>query len=208
MSTTTTAPAAAILTTTGARRLTARLRDALVVTDDLLVQAYTGQAWAALGYPTWAAYVEGELPELQLLQVKGELRRQRVQGLLDNGLSQGAVATVLDVGKGTVNRAREQLLAGGWTPPATVTASDGRTMAATQTAPAARRRVRRTDRTVELIAAAGPEGMDVRQLQAALRCQRNEASATLTRLHDAGRLAYVAPERRGLFGRYVAAVAG
>lgn len=207
MSTTTTETGTTILTREGARRLTARLRDALVVADDLLVQAYKGQAWQALGYSTWTAYVEAELPQLQLLQVKGELRLERVQGLLDHGLSQGAVATVLDVGKGTVNRSREQLLARGWTPPATVLASDGRTMAATQERAPRRRGPRRTDRTVELIAAAGPEGMDVRQVQHALRCQRNEASATLTRLHDAGRLVYLAPERRGLFGRY-AVVAG
>jgi hypothetical protein len=199
--TTTTETAPTILTAEGARRLTARLRDALVVADDLLVQAYKGQAWQALGYATWAAYVTAELPELQLLQLRTELRRERVAGLLGQGLSQGAVATMLGVGKGTINRDRDVALQSGWTPPATVLASDGRTMAATQ-APAPRRRVRRTDRAVELIAAAGPDGLDVRGVQAGLRCQRNEASATLTRLHDASRIAYLAPARRGLFGRY------
>lgn len=205
---TTTERAPVILTAAGARKLTARLRDAVVVADQLLVQAYTGQAWLALGHATWKDYVAAELPQLQLLQVKGELRLERVQGLLDNGLSQGAVATVLDVGKGTVNRDREQLLARGWTPPATVVASDGRTMAATQAPVTRAPRPRKTNRTVELVRAAGASGLDVRDVQKALRCERNEASATLTRLHAAGRLEYLAPEHRGQFGRYVTTVAG
>lgn len=75
-----TAPTVA-MTATDARRLTARIRDAGALHDDLLVQALEGRAWAALGHDTFEAYCAAELPELRMLALRPVTRRARIRAL-------------------------------------------------------------------------------------------------------------------------------
>lgn len=202
MTTTTTQPATAVELEAAARKRLTALRNALGRADHLLVEAYAARDWLALGHATWKAYVAAELPELQLLQVRGEARDERIVELARAGLTMGPIADALAVGKGTVHRALDGVDLG-----ETATAADGRTMARRQ-APAQRKRrgPRKTDKAVEL--AATVETFTVLDVVASTRWSQNKASATLTRLVQSGRLEYLAPERRGQFGRYRRVVAG
>lgn len=188
-----------------ARRLTKQLREALSVAVDLLGQAFDGRAWEALGYASWEQYCTTELPELAILG-KGmptAERRATVAALrTGRSMSLRAIGKPLGLSAQTVQRDLEaagvQL--------ATVTSLDGRQRPAAAAQPAVRRpRVKRTDRVVELLAGSGAEGMNVRDVARALRWSQHITSATLTRLAEAGRITYVRPVRRGLFGTYVAA---
>ena len=183
-----------------ARRNLARLRDALIRADNLLADYWRTDEWRTLGHKTWRAFVDAELPQLRVLLISDPATRDAklVQLVRDYGMSQGAAADTLGVGKATVSRAVQGIDLG-----ETKKASDGRTMAARQ-APVVRRKRKRavplTDQVVALLIAQGP--LDVLAITKAVRVDRSMVSPTLTRLHDAGRIAYVAPERRGLFGRY------
>jgi DNA-binding MarR family transcriptional regulator len=195
------AAAAVRLDTVRARKLTRELQRALDVAVGLLTEVYDGRVWLALDYPTWDAYCAAELPQLALLGkgLPGEERVAKVAELRRLGMSLRAIATALGLAPNTVKAAADaagvQL--------AEVVSLDG----ATRRMPAAPRPRRRgpakTDRTVALLAAAGPEGLSVLEVARELRCPQHKAAATLTRLEDAGRIVYVRPERRGQFGRYV-----
>jgi hypothetical protein len=93
-----------ILTAEGARRITARIRDALSVADDLLVQAYEGLAWEALGHDSWAAYCAAELPELRMVKLRAPERRARVHALRDAGASIPEIVAATGSSLGTVHR--------------------------------------------------------------------------------------------------------
>lgn len=185
-----------------ARALTRRLRDALDLSLDLLTEAFHGRAWEVLGYASWSAYCAAELPALALLGkgMPAEQRQGVVVELRRQGMSHAAIAKPLGVGVGTVHR---DLEAAGVSI-ATTESLDGRRRPGKVPAAAApsRPRARKTDRAVELVAAAGPEGLTVRDLVAATRWNQCQASATLHRLERAGRVRYLQPARRGLFGRY------
>ena len=201
MTTTKTKSTAATVDVTAARRKLARLRDALQQADKLLVDYWLSDEWRAFGHGTWRAFVEAELPDLRLLSFRDtDARDDKLRELVrDHGMSQGAAADSLGVGKATASRALQGVDLG-----ATVKASDGRTMAARQQ-PATRRKRKRvvplTDQVVALLMERGP--LDVLAITAGVRgADRSMISPTLTRLHDAGRVEYLAPERRGQFGRY------
>lgn len=203
MSTTTNTVQAQPATRQDAQRRLAAIRNAVGRADGLLVEAWTGRDWLALGHATWAAYVAAELPDFQMLQVRGEPRDARIRELAAAGLTMGPIADALGIGKGTVHRALQGVDLGD-----TATDAAGRTMARRQAAaPRAKRRraVPLTDQTVALLQAQGP--MDVLAITGALRgCDRSVVSPTLTRLQESGRIVYLAPAKRGQFGRW--AVAG
>jgi transposase len=198
------AAAPAPLNIARARRLTKQLREALTLALDLLLEVFEGRAWEALGYPTWEAYCAAELPELAQLRMPLEQRQAAVAELRGRGMSSRAIGAPLGLSHQTVQR---DLKAAG-VQLATVTSLDGRMRPAAATQPApSRPRTRRTDRVVELLAAAGPAGLSVLEVAERFRWRQHIAAATLCRLAAAGRIAYVPPARRGLFGTYVA-VAG
>lgn len=180
-----------------ARRNLARLRDALVRADNALVDYWRTDEWRAFGHGTWAAFVAAELPDLRALRVRADVRDDKLRELVrDHGMSMGAAADALGVGKATAHRALQGVELG-----ETVKASDGRTMAARQQPATPRRRgPRKTDRAVQL--AHDVDTFTVLDVVAATRWKQHQASATLTRLVQQGRLEYLAPERRGQFGRY------
>jgi len=201
MSTTTTRPATTELA--AARRELAKLRDTLVRADNALVDYWRTDRWRLFGHRTWRAFVEAELPQLRALAVgdPGARDAKLVELCRDHGMTQGAAADTLGVGKATASRALE-----GVELPDRAKGTDGRMMPTRQAAPVRRKRRRAvplTDRAVALLTERGP--LDVRQVCRELGISRTEMAPTLTRLHDAGRIAYLAPERRGQFGRWTVA---
>lgn len=184
-----------------ARALTRKLAGAVDLALDVLVEAYEGRAWAVLGHASWADYVRAEVPALLVIG-KGlpvDERREVCADLRRRGLSLRGIGEVLGLAPNTVRAA----LAGVDELPAEVVSLDGSRRSSTGAGRRRRRGPVKTDRTVALLAGAGPDGLDVRDVARALKCPQHMAAATLTRLVDAHRVAYRAPERRGLFGRYV-----
>lgn len=193
-----TAPAPHLTARREAQQRLGRIRDALAVADELLAAAYAARDWAALGHPSWAAYCAHELPELRLLALRPEPRNQRVRSLSDAGLSIGAIADALGVGKATAHRALQ-----GHQRPATVTSTDGRVRKA-RSASSPRERaaapVPYVEQLVELLRARGP--LTCTEVERLTRHHHGSASAALHRLAAAGRITYTAPARRGLVGTY------
>lgn len=178
-----TAPAIAApaLDAAAARRLTAEIRNALALADDLLARAFAGRAWAALGHADWPAYCAAELPELRHLKLRAGPRRERVAALLDAGASQRDIAAATGAALGTINGDVTRLR-GADVAPAPATS--------------------KVARTLQLLEAAGPAGLTVHQLVRATRWHHGQASAVLSRLAAAGRIDYAAPARRGQVGAY------
>jgi len=73
-----------------ARGLTARLREALAVTGELLLEAFERRAWVALGYASWGEYVHAEL-QVGL----GTVRRRMDQVRLTRALSEFGTPPVI-----------------------------------------------------------------------------------------------------------------
>jgi hypothetical protein len=199
-----TAPAAAPLEVARVRRTIAQLREHLADAVQLLGELYEARAWVALGLPSWQALCARELPELAQLLDAAE-KRAVVLELRGKGASLRAAGAAVGVSAPTAKSWSDD--AG--VRPERVTSLDGRVRPASngvveQGATRPRRKVARTDRAVELVRAAGPDGITVRELCALTRWQQHVTGPTLTRLVQARRLRYVAPDRRGLFGRYVA----
>lgn len=186
-----------------ARAITRKLAGAVDLALDLVVEAYEGRAWSVLGFASWGEYVAVEVPALAVIGKGLPLaeRREAVAVLRARGLSLRGIAEVLGLAPNTVRAALpdEQ--------PAEVVSLDGTRRASQSTSQGPRRRRRRvplTDQVVALLAGAGAGGLSVVEVARALHVERTMIAPTLTRLVDAGRVAYVRPERRGLFGRYVA----
>jgi len=199
-----TAPAAAVapLDVARARRLTARLREALADAVDLLSEAYDGQAWKALGYPSWTAYCSTELPELEQLLTTAQ-KRDVVVALRGRGLSLRAAAAPARWSAATAKT---------WTDVAgvqlaTVTSLDGRQRpAAAAGERPAKPRLTKDARAVLIVREAGDAGVTVHALAKRLRLNQCATSALLSRLAADGRLTYVRPAKRGQTGTYVAAL--
>jgi DNA-binding transcriptional ArsR family regulator len=171
--------AAVALTAAEARRLTARIRDALALADDLLARAYAGRAWAALGHASWEAYCAAELPELRHIKLRRPERRARIQTLRDAapGISVRELAAATGASVGTVH--------GDLAPPA------GSIEPAGGTGTVAR---------VLAVLAVGPA--DVFTIARRTRLRQAQVSPALSRLAAAGRIAYTPPARRGGTGTY------
>ena len=91
------------LTETQARELSAKIYQKLDDAWQLIVQAYQGRAWVALGYRTWDDWVRGEFTAVPLAMPK-ERREQTVRSLRDAGLSVRAIASATGEGRDTVHR--------------------------------------------------------------------------------------------------------
>lgn len=175
------APAPATLTAAGARALTERLRGALVVAHDLLATAYTGRAWEALGYPTWATYCQHELVLERSLRLPRDQRRDVVARLADAGMPKRAIAASLGVADQTVR------------------ADLGATRAP---APLLERGVPKTSQAALLLADAGDAGLTVHELCRKTSWHHGSASRVLHDLHRQHR-AVRAPAYRAGCGVYL-----
>lgn len=92
-----------------ARDLTAELREAcgevinwLELAKELAIRAYRGRAWLALGYETWVAYLEAEVPDRPTLT--RDQRQSIVAILRAEGLSTRAIAPLVNANHNTVAR--------------------------------------------------------------------------------------------------------
>lgn len=94
-----------------ARALTSHLRQVTVdlglqyqLWEGLVIEAYQREAWRALGYDSWRAYVATEVPQLQDLRFGRDERRELVVSFREAGMSTRAIGAALGVGIGTVHR--------------------------------------------------------------------------------------------------------
>ena len=126
-----------------ARDLTDKIRTSIGVAWELVKEAYTTRAWAALGYESWDHYTAEEFGTNRL-RLPREERREVVGSLREAGLSVRAIAAATGDSVGTVH---DSLKAGvqNRTPepddepapePAPVTGTDGKTYSPKPAAPA------------------------------------------------------------------------
>jgi protein gp37 len=90
-------------TTEEARALTDRIKVAVEGTWQMIREAYTSRAWAALGYDTWDAYCAAEFGTARLALPREE-RREVVASLAESGLSVRAIASATATPRETVRR--------------------------------------------------------------------------------------------------------
>ena len=90
-----------VLTPDDARELTDTIRRDTSLLWDKLARAYTGRAWAALGYESWDDYCTNEFADCRL-RLPREDRREVVQSLTAQGLSTRAIASAIGISDGTV----------------------------------------------------------------------------------------------------------
>jgi transposase len=93
------------LTESQARELVAKIQNRLMEVDkqlgDMIIKAYTGQAWLGMGYESWEDLCESEFPRDQYrLRVSG--RRELNAYLREAGMSIRAIAKATNVSKTTV----------------------------------------------------------------------------------------------------------
>lgn len=86
-----------------ARDLTDRIRRQLEFTWDLVIQAYEGGAWLALGYKSWNDYCVKEFGS-QHIAIPREDRNEIVGSLREAGLSLRAISSATGISKDTVAR--------------------------------------------------------------------------------------------------------
>lgn len=92
-----------MLTWDDARALTDRIKVNLGATWELVVDAYLGRAWAALGYKSWGAYCAAEL-DTQYVKLPRDQRMEAVAALYSSGMSLRAVAEATGYSRETVRR--------------------------------------------------------------------------------------------------------
>ncbi|MEH3076188.1 MAG: hypothetical protein PGN11_05845 [Quadrisphaera sp.] len=168
-----------------ARALTARIRTQLEHLDTLLLAAWRGRVWIALGHPTWDAWVTAELGAVRL-RLPVEQRRALAAAWRAEGMSQRAIAIGLGVSKGTITM--DLLEAPAEAVPTQVISLDGRRRRAS-VAPSAslaeRTPISKQSSAVEVITAAGQDGVTVPELMKNMKWTQSQASACLSRLNRA-----------------------
>jgi hypothetical protein len=133
---------------------------------ELVRELHEREGWRALGHDSWPAFCRAELPQLAVIvrgMPKAE-RRAKVSELRASGMSLRDVAEVTGLAPNTVrsDSAGVQLVA--------VKSRDGAMRPATAAPATPAKRRPKTDRTVELLRAAGPDGLTVLQVARELRC--------------------------------------
>lgn len=93
-----------VLSADAARELTDQIRQTLRIGHDLIIQAFRGRAWSALGYQTWDAYCAGEFNEARMVRLDREQRREIVAEMKQAGMSNRAIASGIGVDYKTVMR--------------------------------------------------------------------------------------------------------
>lgn len=197
-------PSSEPLSRDDARELTGRIRILLGDALDLIADAWAGRAWEALGHPTWEAYLAAEVPEVKLLGLPVDVRRDAVARWSGRGMSQAAMAKGLNVSAGTINNDVRQVVPA--EEGAVVVSLDGRRRPArtARPAPPKPQKLTRTDEALALIVAAGAAGLTSTELAKRARWERDLASATLSRLNRR-KLVQAVGVFRGGRGAYAAA---
>lgn len=86
-----------------ARALTDRIKAGVEAIWELIKQAYTERAWAALGYESWDDYCTREFGTARL-RLPREERAEVVASLRESGLSQRAIASATGLNQSTISR--------------------------------------------------------------------------------------------------------
>lgn len=123
---------AAGLTPFEARHLTDEIRQTLTLGHDLLIRAYTGQAWRPLGYESWDAYCAQEFYEARMVRLDREQRREIVAEMRQAGMSTPAIGAALGVSDETARR-DIHAVSTSVEMPTRITMTDGRERASTTT---------------------------------------------------------------------------
>lgn len=92
-----------VLDASKSRELTRQIKVALEHSYTLIIAAYRGRAWLAMGYSTWDGYCQGEFGNLAL-QPPREERREVIMSLRDAGMSVRAIAAGTDLSKSMIAR--------------------------------------------------------------------------------------------------------
>lgn len=91
------------LSSVEARRITDQIRIGLEGSWQLIVKAFNGRVWIALGYNTWDEYVRREFGNL-VLAVPREGRDEIIVSMREAGMSLRAIAPAVGVSKDTAQR--------------------------------------------------------------------------------------------------------
>lgn len=86
-----------------ARDLTDKIRAGFEGVFELIKSAYSGFAWAALGYSSWDEYVQREFGNLYLRPPREE-REEIISSMRDAGMSIRSIATATNLAVGTVHK--------------------------------------------------------------------------------------------------------
>lgn len=196
-------PATALLSEADARSLTDTIRLALSVAWDGLGRAYSGQAWRALGYPSWEDYCRVEFAGAERLRLAPATRRE-VFGKLHRefAMSARAIEAASGYNKSTVAADLRTPEAGC----EDVTTSLGRDGVVRSKAKRTARPVvvqGPAERRIAVILRMAAEGaLTVASLKDATGWGHQEASPALSRLAATGRLTYTPGAKRGQMGTY------
>jgi len=87
-----------------ARALTEKIKAAGDDRWDLIIEAYRGGAWEALGYPTWVTYCEREFPDAKDHRPRREWRPRIVDKLREAGMSFHDIAAAIGWEHSTLSR--------------------------------------------------------------------------------------------------------
>lgn len=87
-----------------ARELTDQISAGLADVYVLIMQAWDGRAWEALGYKSWDAWIDANFRGLQLRPPR-EQRDEVVRSMREAGMSVRAISQATDLSRGTVQRA-------------------------------------------------------------------------------------------------------
>lgn len=90
------------LTAEQARLLTDEIRTTLRTGHELIIKAFSGRAWAVLGYVSWDAYCAGEFAEARMVRLDREQRKEIAAEMHDAGMSNRAIASGIGVDPQTV----------------------------------------------------------------------------------------------------------
>lgn len=185
-------------------RLTSAYRDVA----PLIVRAFRGRAWVAVGNTSWDEYCQLNFRGPRMLRFSDDQLTELCGEFAGEGMSVRAIGSALGIGHATAARKVNK----GESRPADVIGLDDRRQrrirdvtAATVTHPAGSR-LALTDRIIGVLAAAGERGLTATDVCASVGEPRERVSPALCRLSAARRIDYRRPEHRGQFGIYARTV--
>jgi hypothetical protein len=193
----------ALLSGEDARVLTDTIRLALSVAWDGLGRAYAGQAWRALGYPTWEDYCRTEFAGAERLRLAPATRRE-VFGKLHREfqMSARAIEAASGYNKSTV-AADLRTPEAGCEDVTTSLGRDGVVRAKAKRTPAPVVVQGPAEQRIAVILRMAGEGpLTIASLKAATGWGHEVASPALSRLAASSRLTYTAGAKRGQMGTY------
>lgn len=172
-------------------------------------EAHDRAMHTALGYSSWGEYLRTEFDGLYVIKATEEQAARFITVCRDEGMSYSQIARMLGMSVGYVHK-RAPKDQQGYT-----VGDDGKKRAKTSKRPVVVPEVSTDDATSErryfisiviaTVKGTGAAGCTSRAVEDALKEGHQRVSAALSRASKGAgaRLAYIAPEKRGMFGRYI-----